>query len=179
VAGGTRGILSEQPSSPDETASLVGQLIQGYRERQAEATEAAIVAVPGRVLGSDIEDQADELADGARRLTDLLTAFAREPARSLDAIAVFHGLSQAAESMAGAAAEMRRQEWFDLEDGAEPEAVAAWEGALEGLKSAVSTFKTATPRPSSSSALRNSTYALAASTPLNASPATPPETTRP
>jgi hypothetical protein len=35
---------------------------------------------------------------------------------------------------------MRRQEWFDLEDGAEPEAVAAWEGALEGLKSAASTF---------------------------------------
>jgi hypothetical protein len=57
-----------------------------------------IVAVPGRVLGSDIEDQADALADGARRLTDLLVAFAREPApRSMDAIAVFHGLSQAAE----------------------------------------------------------------------------------
>jgi hypothetical protein len=93
-------------------------------------------------MGSDIEDQADELADGAARLTDLLTAFAQEPGpRSIDAIAVFHGLSQAAGSMAAAAAEMRRQEWFDLEAGAEPEAVAAWEGALEGLKSAASTFE--------------------------------------
>ncbi len=43
--------------------------------------------------------------------------------------------------MAAAAAEMRRQEWPDLEAGAEPEAVAAWEGALEGLKSAASTFE--------------------------------------
>jgi hypothetical protein len=34
----------------------------------------------------------------------------------------------AAESMAAAAAELRRQEWFDLEDDAEPEAVAAWNG---------------------------------------------------
>ena len=40
-----------------------------------------------------------------------------------------------------AAAEMRRQEWLDLEIGAEPEAVAAWEGALGGLKSAASTFE--------------------------------------
>jgi hypothetical protein len=43
--------------------------------------------------------------------------------------------------MAAAAAEMRRQEWFDLEDEAEPEAVAAWEAALEGLKSAAGTFE--------------------------------------
>ena len=42
-----------------------------------------------------------------------------------DAIAVFRGLSRAAGSMAAAAAELRRQEWFDLEDGAEPEAIAA------------------------------------------------------
>jgi len=81
------------------------------------------------------------MADAAARLADRLAAFAQEPRRSLDAIAVFRGLSRAAESMAAAAAEMRRQEWFDLEDEAEPEAVAAWEGALEGLKSAASTFE--------------------------------------
>jgi hypothetical protein len=54
---------------------------------------------------------------------------------------VFRGLSRAAGSMAAAAAEMRRQEWVVLEDNAEPEAVAAWNGALEGLKSAASTFE--------------------------------------
>ena len=126
----------------DETANLVGQLTQGYREHKAEEAEAEIPAVPGRVLGSDVEGQADALADAGGRLAALLSAFAKEPGpRSIDAIAVFRGLSRAAESMAAAAAEMRRQEWFDLEDGAEPEAVAAWEGALEGLKSAASTFK--------------------------------------
>ena len=41
--------------------------------------------------------------------------------------------------MAAAAAQMRRQEWFDLVDAAET--TAAWERALEGLKSAASTFK--------------------------------------
>ena len=71
----------------------------------------------------------------------LLAAFAQEPRRSMDAIAVFRGLSRAAESMAAAAAELRRQEWFDLEDDAEPEAIAAWNGVLEGLKSAASTFE--------------------------------------
>jgi hypothetical protein len=127
-------------SDPNETADLVGEILQTYREHTAEGAE--IVAVPGRVLGGDIEDQADALADGARRLTELLTAFAQEPApRSMDAIAVFHGLSQASESMAAAAAELRRQEWFDLEDGAEPEAIAAWTAALEGLRSAASTFE--------------------------------------
>jgi len=40
-----------------------------------------------------------------------------------------------------AAVEMRRQEWPGLEDDAEPEAVTAWNGALEGLKSAASTFR--------------------------------------
>jgi hypothetical protein len=39
-----------------------------------------------------------------------------------------------------AAAELRRQEWFDLDDEADPEAAAAWSGALEGLRSAASTF---------------------------------------
>jgi hypothetical protein len=43
--------------------------------------------------------------------------------------------------MAAAAAELRRQEWFDLEDDAEPEANAAWNGAVEGLESAASTFE--------------------------------------
>jgi len=76
------------------------------------------------------------------RLAVLLAAFAKEPGpRSIDAIAVFHGLSRAAGAMAAAAAEMRRQEWFDLEDEAEPEASTAWNGALEGLKSAASTFE--------------------------------------
>ena len=71
----------------------------------------------------------------AERLVALLTAFAREPGpRSIDAMAVFRGLSRAAESMVAAAAEMRRQEWLDLEAGAEPEAVAAWEGALEEVR---------------------------------------------
>ena len=98
--------------------------------------------MPGRILGSDIEGQADALADDAERLVALLTAFAKEPGpRSIDATAVFRGLSRAAESTAAAAAEMRRQERFDLEAGAEPEAVAGWEGALEGLKSAASTFE--------------------------------------
>ena len=127
-------------TDPNETADLVGQLTQGYREHKAEEAGPEITAVPGRVLGSDIEGHADALADDAGRLAGLLTAFAQEPRRSLDAIAVFRGLSRAAESMAAAAAELRRQEWFDLDGEAEPEAVAAWEGALQGLKSAASTF---------------------------------------
>ena len=127
-------------TDPNETANLVDQITQGYREHAAEGAE--IVAVPGRVLGNDIEDRADALADGAARLIELLTAFAQEPApRSMDAIAVFHALSQASGSIADAAAELGRQEWFDLEADAEPEAVAAWNGALEGLKSAASTFE--------------------------------------
>jgi hypothetical protein len=100
-----------------------------------------ICTVPGLVLGGDVEDQADVLTDAAARLAELLSAFGREPRRSLDAIAVFRRLSQAAESMAAAAAELRRQEWFDLEDDADPEAAAAWNGALEGLRSASSTFE--------------------------------------
>ena len=126
-------------TEPNETADMAAQLIQGYREHVA--AEAAVVPVPGQVLGSDVEDQADELAAAAARLGDLLTAFAREPSRSFDAIAVFQALSRAAGSMAAAAAELRRQEWFDLEDDAEPEAIAAWTGALEGLRSAARTFE--------------------------------------
>jgi hypothetical protein len=106
------------------------------------AGSAEIAQVPGQVRGQDVEDQADALADAAAGLARTLTAFAREPRRSVDAIAVFGGLSSAAASMADAAAEMRRQDWFDLDDDeSDPEAAAAWKGALDGLKSAASTFR--------------------------------------
>ena len=118
----------------DETASLVGSLIDGYREH------VAAERVPGQVRGQDIEDQADALAAAAARLGELLTAFTQEPRRSMDAIAVFRRLSETAASMESAAAELRRQEWFDLEDEADPEAAAAWKAALDGLRSAASTF---------------------------------------
>ncbi|HET9970349.1 MAG TPA: hypothetical protein VFQ68_19100 [Streptosporangiaceae bacterium] len=124
-------------TDPNETADLVSQLIGGYREHAA--TETGIAAVPGRVLGSDVEGQVDALEDAAARLAELLAEFGREPGRSLDAIAVFRGLSRSAESMGAVAAEMRRQEWVEVGD--DPEAVAAWDGALEGLKSAAGTFK--------------------------------------
>jgi hypothetical protein len=102
---------------------------------------AEIVPVPGRVTGADIEDQADALADAAERLAELLTAFTREPHRSLEPIAVFHRLSRSAAAMVTAAEELRRQEWFDLGDDAEAEAISAWNGALEGLRSAAGTFE--------------------------------------
>ncbi|MGH3254831.1 MAG: hypothetical protein ACRDOU_05375 [Streptosporangiaceae bacterium] len=38
-------------------------------------------------------------------------------------------------------AELRRQEWFELDDEADPEASAAWNSALEGLRSASGTFE--------------------------------------
>ncbi len=66
----------------DETANLVGQLTQGYREHKE--AEPEITAVPGRVIGSDIEGQADALADDASRLAALLAAFAREPGPAVD-----------------------------------------------------------------------------------------------
>jgi hypothetical protein len=94
-------------TGPDETANLVGQITGTYREHAA--------SVPGRVIGSDIEDQADALADAAERLAELLTAFTREPHRSLEPIAVFRRLSRSAAAMVTAAEELRRQEWFDLE----------------------------------------------------------------
>ena len=122
-------------TDPDETASLIGSLIDGYREH------VAAERVPGQVRGQDIEDQADALAAAAARLGELLTAFTQEPRRSMDAIAVFRRLSETAAWMESAAAELRRQEWFDLGDDAEPEAAAAWDGALQGLKSAASTFE--------------------------------------
>ena len=122
-------------TDPNETADLVNEIIGGYREH---AAAAEVTRVPGQIRGDDIEDQADELADAAERLAGLLTAFAREPSRSLDVIAVFKGLSRASAAMGETAAELRRQEWVEV--GAEPEAVAAWNGALEGLKSAAGTF---------------------------------------
>jgi hypothetical protein len=97
-----------------------------------------IVPVPGQVRSDDVEDQAEELAAAAEHLPALLTAFGREPTGSLDAIAVFRRLSRAAEAMGTAAAELHRQEWVGV--GAEPDAAAAWNGALEGLKPAASTF---------------------------------------
>ncbi len=69
---------------PDETARLVGAITAAYREHAAG--EAGITAVPGRVLGGDVEGQADALAAAAARLAELLAAFAQEPRRSLDAI---------------------------------------------------------------------------------------------
>jgi len=129
-------------TDPNETASLVGQITGAYREHAAAETGPAAVAVPGRVTGNDIESQADALEDAAARLTEMLIAFGREPRQSLDVIAVFRALSRASESMAAAAAELRRQEWFDLDDEneADAEASAAWTAALEGLKSAAGTF---------------------------------------
>ena len=67
-------------TDPDETANLVGEITRAYREHAAE--EAEITAVPARVIGSDIEGQADVLADDAERLAALLAAFAKEPGRS-------------------------------------------------------------------------------------------------
>ena len=89
-------------TDPSETANLVGEITEAYR--------AHIAAAPGQSLGSDIEGQADALADDSARLAELLSAFTQEPRRSLDAIAVFQALSRSAESMATAAAELRRQE---------------------------------------------------------------------
>jgi hypothetical protein len=119
-------------TEPNETANLVGEITEAYR--------AHIAAVPGPDPGSDIESQADALADASARLAELLSAFTQEPRRSLDAIAVFRALSRSAGSIAAAAAELRRQEWFELEDDADPEAAAAWKSTLDGLKSASGTF---------------------------------------
>jgi len=67
--------------------------------------EPHLIAVPGRVLGSDIEDQAAELAGAAARLAALVAAFGREPgARQADVAALARRLGQARESMAAAAA---------------------------------------------------------------------------
>jgi hypothetical protein len=122
-------------TDPDETASLVGSLIDGYREH------AAAERVPGQVRGQDVEDQAGMLAAAAARLGELLAASGREPRRSMDAIAVFRRLGETAASMGSAAAGLRRQEWSGLEDEADPEAAAAWKAALDGLRSAASTFE--------------------------------------
>jgi hypothetical protein len=70
-------------SDPNETANLLGQLAQGYREHLAEEAGPEIIAVPGRVLSGDIEGRADALEDDAARLAELLTAFAQEPGARL------------------------------------------------------------------------------------------------
>jgi hypothetical protein len=100
-----------------------------------------MIPVPGQVLGSDIESHADALASSAERLAELLTAFSREPRRSLDAIAVFRGLSRSAEWIAAAADELLRQEWIELDADADPEAALAWNTALDGLRLASGTFE--------------------------------------
>jgi hypothetical protein len=92
-----------------------------------------ITAVPGRVLGSDIEGQAEALADDAARLAGLLAVFAQESGpRSIDAIAVYRSLSWAAGQTAAAAAALRRQGWPGLEDDAEPEAATGMDGRPGG-----------------------------------------------
>jgi len=129
-------------TEPDETARLVDQITGAYREHAAgTAGTVGIAAVPGCVLGADVEGQADALADAVARLAGLLAALGREPGRSLDAIAVFRSLSRSAESLAAAAAELRRQGWPGLEDDIGPDALVTWDSALEGLRDAASTFR--------------------------------------
>ncbi len=50
----------------------------------------------------------------------------------MDMIAVFRGLSRTADSMASAAAELLRQDWFDLDADTDPEAAVAWNAAMDG-----------------------------------------------
>ena len=128
-------------TDPNETANLVGQLTQGYREHKAEEAGPGSPPYPAGSSAATSRARPTRWPMTLPAWPSLLAAFAQEPQRSMDVIAVFRGLSRAAESMAAAAAELRRQEWFDLEDDAEPEAIAAWNGVLEGLKSAASTFE--------------------------------------
>ena len=73
------------------------ELTQGYREHLAEDAGLEIIAVPGRVSGSDIEGQADALADDAACLASLLAALAQGTVSgAMDVIAVFRGLSRVA-----------------------------------------------------------------------------------
>ena len=53
-------------TGPGETASLADQILGGYREHAAG--EAGIAAIPGRVLGSDVEGQVDAMAAAAAEL---------------------------------------------------------------------------------------------------------------
>src|SRR5689334_6596058 len=50
-------VCGDADGGPGETAGLVDQILGGYREHAAAET----AAVPGRVLGSDVEGQADAL----------------------------------------------------------------------------------------------------------------------
>ena len=117
----------------ETTAELADAILRSYRDRKA-AERAEDV---GAEVDLDVEGQADALADTAARLAGLLAALTARPHRSLDAIAVFRDLSRAAGSIADAAGELRRQEWFDLDD---QEALQEWEAALAGLRSAEAAF---------------------------------------
>lgn len=115
-----------------------------YRECAAQIrqlAEADGTAPPPKVTGADVEDQADTVNDAARRLAVLLTAFGRQPAPGgLEPIAVLRAMSRAVWLIADAAGEIRRQEWIDLDEDTDAELVTAWEKALDGLKTAASTF---------------------------------------
>lgn len=89
------------------------------------------------VQGKDVEAQTDAMADAAGQMAGLLTRFARAPGRrSMDSIAVFHGMSRAVEALSAAAAELRRQEWLDLDDEEHPEFAARWAQTQENLDAA-------------------------------------------
>lgn len=119
----------------ETTAELAGAILRSYREGKGEEpAEADAEPV------SDIEAQADKLAAAAERLRVLLAASASQPRQYLDAFAVLNDLSQAAGSIAGAAAELQRQERFGLAD---DEARAMWDAALAGLRTAMTTFAVA------------------------------------
>jgi hypothetical protein len=128
--------MTEREDHEQTTADLVEAITRSHRAQKDAEPEPA-EGQPPAAGGSDVEAQADALADDAARLGELLTAFTSQPRRSLDAIAVFRDLSQAAGSIAGAAAELRRQEWFDLDD---DEGRDAWDAALAGLRAAEGTF---------------------------------------
>jgi hypothetical protein len=90
-----------------------------------------------------VEGQADAMADAAAHLVGQLAALGREPGRSLDAIAVFRSLSRSAESMAAVAAELHHQSWPGPGDDTGSDDLVTWDGALEGLRRAASTFRAA------------------------------------
>ncbi len=68
-------------TDPNETANLVAGITAAWREHVAEeAAQSLAAAVPGRVLGSDIEGQADALAEGTARLAARSPRSRRNPA---------------------------------------------------------------------------------------------------
>ena len=112
---------------PETTAALVDAITQSYRAREdAEAQ-------PPAVSGDGVEAQADNLAVASERLRLLLAASPGQPGEYLDVFAVLNDLSHAAGSIAGAAAELRRQERFGLVGEG---SWAEWNAALAGLRAA-------------------------------------------